>query len=122
MIFSPDVPRLARFYEAVLAAEEVDPSGSDIRLRTRSDEVLIHSLPKKAAARMVRHVPPVPREDSPLKPVFTVESLPLALQHVEAHGGMVTSRTFQLDGLTRHDVVDPDGNVVQLRCSSTEPQ
>ena len=28
-------------------------------------------------------------------------------------------RTFSFDGLTRHDVIDPDGNVIQLRGRSS---
>ncbi len=50
-----------------------------------------------------------------LKPVFEVASLADALALVEHAGGSVTDFTFQIDGSTRHDVVDPDGNVLQLR-------
>jgi hypothetical protein len=32
-------------------------------------------------------------------------------------GGIVTGRSFTLDGLTRQDIADPEGNVVQLRSS-----
>jgi hypothetical protein len=28
---------------------------------------------------------------------------------------VATGKMFSLDGLTRHDVLDPDGNVIQLR-------
>ncbi|HEY3843605.1 MAG TPA: hypothetical protein VGL48_10180 [Acidimicrobiales bacterium] len=56
-----------------------------------------------------------------MKPVFEVRSLPEALQLVEAYGGVATSRTFRVEGITRHDVVDPDGNVIQLRSRSAEP-
>ena len=47
--------------------------------------------------------------------MFDVESLEAALEQVEAKGGVVTAMTFSIDGLTRHDVLDPDGNVIQLR-------
>ena len=53
-----------------------------------------------------------------MKPVFDVESLSTALERVTLLGGIVTERTFTLDGLTRQDIVDPEGNVVQLRSSA----
>jgi predicted enzyme related to lactoylglutathione lyase len=115
VIFSPDVRRLATFYERVLGAQPVAESGGDIRLVNDLDEILVHSIPEEVASGMVVTSPPVPRQNSPLKPVFEVGSLPSALQLVEAHGGVVTTRTFRIDDVTRHDVVDPDGNVIQLR-------
>jgi predicted enzyme related to lactoylglutathione lyase len=115
VVFSVDVQRLATFYKEVLtAAPRSEPSG-DVRLISDRDEVLIHSIPKHLAKDIAVSSPPAPRENAPLKPVFDVISLARALQSVEATGGVVTSRTFTLDGLTRHDVLDPDGNVIQLR-------
>jgi hypothetical protein len=116
VVFSVDVHRLAMFYEVVLGAKPlVEPSG-DIRLINERDEVLIHSIPKKIAKDIAITSPPAPRDNSALKPVFDVVSLESALGSVEATGGVVTSRGFSLDGLTRRDVLDPDGNVIQLRC------
>jgi predicted enzyme related to lactoylglutathione lyase len=89
-----------------------------IRLTTGSDEVLIHSIPKKVAAGISISTPPAPRENSALKPVFEVQSLSRTLQRVEENGGVVTSFTFRLGGITRHDILDPDGNIIQLRSSS----
>jgi predicted enzyme related to lactoylglutathione lyase len=48
-----------------------------------------------------------------------VDSLHTALEAVELNGGVATGRTFSMDGLTRHDVLDPDGNVIQLRSPSS---
>jgi predicted enzyme related to lactoylglutathione lyase len=115
VVFSIDVPRLAAFYERVLGAKPVDESSGDIRLANDRDEVLIHSIPKRVAEHIEVSSPPAPREAAPFKPVFDVVSLAGALVSVEATGGVVTSRTFTLGGLTRHDVLDPDGNVIQLR-------
>ena len=121
VIFTPEVRRLAIFYECVLEADPTTESSGDVRLLTAGDEVLIHSIPKKIAAGISISTPPVPRDNSALKPVFEVESLPETLQRVEANGGVVTNRTFRLDGVTRHDVLDPDGNVIQLRCLGEDP-
>jgi predicted enzyme related to lactoylglutathione lyase len=116
VVFSVNIPRLAAFYEAVLDAEPLDESSEDIRLINERDQVLVHSIPKKVAKEIKITSPPVPRQNSPLKPVFDVASLERALGNVESMGGVVTSRGFSLNGLTRRDVLDPDGNVIQLRC------
>jgi predicted enzyme related to lactoylglutathione lyase len=118
VIFSVDVRRLASFYERVLEASATAESSGDIRLTTGSDEVLIHSIPKEVAAGISISTPPAPRDNSALKPVFEVAALTRALLAVEENGGVVTSRTFRLGGITRHDILDPDGNVIQLRSSS----
>ena len=118
VVFSINVRRLAAFYEAVLGAEPREESSGDIRLISERDEVLIHSVPDKIAKNIEITTPPEPRENSALKPVFDVVSLDRALSGVEATGGVVTSRGFSLGGLTRRDVIDPDGNVIQLRAAS----
>jgi predicted enzyme related to lactoylglutathione lyase len=115
VVFSPDVRRLAVFYEVVLGATSHSEPSGDIRLLSERDEVLVHSIPDQVAKSIHVTSPPVPRQNSPLKPVFDVASLEVALERVEPTGGVVTSRVFSLNGLTRHDVVDPDGNVIQLR-------
>jgi predicted enzyme related to lactoylglutathione lyase len=114
-VFSVNVPRLAAFYKTVLGTESKEESTGDIRLINDRDEVLIHSIPDKVARDVVITSPPTPREHSSLKPVFDVVSLESALASAEAMGGVVTSRGFTFEGLTRRDVVDPEGNVIQLR-------
>jgi predicted enzyme related to lactoylglutathione lyase len=116
VVFSIDVRRLAVFYESVLDAEPRDELSGDIRLVSERDEVLIHSIPKGVAKDIAITSPPAPRDNSALKPVFDVASLESALSSVEATGGVVTGRGFSLNGLVRRDVLDPDGNVLQLRC------
>lgn len=116
MVFSVNVPRLAIFYETVLGAKAFMESSGDIRLCNEQDEVLIHSVPEEVANALTISSPPAPRENAALKPVFDVASLEQALRGVRATGGVVTDRGFSLHGSTRHDVLDPDGNVLQLRC------
>ncbi len=115
MVFSVDVPRLAAFYQAVLHARPTHEPSGDIRLFTEREEVLIHSIPTKIARTIDLHTPPEPRDGAAIKPVFEVSALDDALDAVRTGGGVVTGRTFTIDGLTRQDVLDPDGNVIQLR-------
>ncbi|MFZ1063293.1 MAG: VOC family protein [Acidimicrobiales bacterium] len=116
VVFSVDVTRCAAFYEKVLGLRAQPEVSGDIRLFGDGEEVLVHSVPKEVAMNIVISIPPSPRENSALKPAFDVASLEVALDQVRSTGGVVTNRTFTLDGLARHDVLDPDGNVIQLRC------
>jgi predicted enzyme related to lactoylglutathione lyase len=119
VVFSVDVTRCAAFYEKVLGLRVQPEAAGDIRLIGDGEEVLVHSVPEEIAKNIKISIPPSPRENSALKPAFDVASLEVALDQVRATGGVVTSRTFILVGLTRHDVLDPDGNVIQLRCRVT---
>jgi len=120
VIFSIDVHRLADFYEAVLGVTPTNDGSGDIRLRNDREEVLVHSVPAGVARTISIQSPPEARDRSPIKPVFDVDSLQPALEAVERNRGVVTGRTFTMEGLTRHDVLDPDGNVIQLRARSSE--
>lgn len=117
MIFSVDVPRLAAFYERVLDLRPSIEDAGDVRLRNDREEILIHTVPKRIAEGIEIRTPPEPREKSAIKPAFTVDSIDDSLTAVAANGGVVTGRSFVIDGLSRHDVLDPDGNVIQLRWS-----
>jgi len=115
VIFSKDVGRLATFYEAILEVRPKAESSGDIRLVGEGEEVLIHTIPKAFSRHIEISSPPKAREGFPIKPVFNVDSLEEVLEVVQANGGVVTDNRFTFDGLTRCDVLDPDGNVVQLR-------
>jgi predicted enzyme related to lactoylglutathione lyase len=116
VVFSPNVDRMSEFYRSVLGVTSIERTSGDVRLFREGDEVLIHSVSQHVAEKMKVNVPPEPRESAAIKPIFDVESLELALEAVEANGGVTTHHTFTLNGLVRRDVLDPDGNVIQLRC------
>ena len=120
VIFAVDVKKVADFYQAVIGFSPRPNPGdnqTDSRLVKEGEEILIHSIPQRIAKSISIKTPPTPREDSSMKPVFDVESLTESLAQVPLKGGVVTNMTFTLDGLTRHDVLDPEGNVIQLRSS-----
>jgi len=118
VIFAVKVKALASFYEAVLGLSPTPrPSDNkkDIRLGGKGLELLIHSIPPRIAKTIVIKSPPAPRDIAAMKPVFDVKSLSKSEEQVTLRGGVVTKVTFTLDGLTRRDVLDPEGNVIQLR-------
>ena len=121
VIFAVNVKALASFYEAVLGLSPAPQAGDtkkDVRLGGKGVELLIHSIPPRIAKTIVIKSPPVPRDIAAMKPVFDVKSLVKAEEQVALRGGVVTKVTFTLNGMTRRDVVDPEGNVIQLRSAS----
>jgi predicted enzyme related to lactoylglutathione lyase len=121
VIFAVNVKTLASFYEAVLGLSPAPQPGDtkkDVRLGGKGLELLIHSIPPRISKTIVIKSPPVPRDIAAMKPVFDVKSLSKAEEQVTLRGGVVTKVTFTLNGLTRRDVVDPEGNVIQLRSAS----
>jgi predicted enzyme related to lactoylglutathione lyase len=118
VIFAVNVKALASFYEAVLGVSPAPKPGDtkkDIRLGGKGIEILIHSIPPRISKTIVIKAPPVARDIAAMKPVFDVKSLSKAEEQVNLRGGVVTKVTFTVDGLTRRDVLDPEGNVIQLR-------
>ena len=118
VIFAANVKAVASFYEAVLGISPTPKLGDnkkDIRLGGKGIELLIHSIPPRISKTIVIKSPPVPRDIAAMKPVFDVKSLSKAEEQVTLRGGVVTKVTFTVDGLTRRDVLDPEGNVIQLR-------
>jgi predicted enzyme related to lactoylglutathione lyase len=120
VIFAVDVNKVAAFYQAVIGVSPCPQPGdhkNDLRLCKANEEILIHSIPAHIAKTIKVQSPPIPRDESAMKPIFDVESLTESLTEVSNNGGIVTQITFTLDSLTRHDVLDPEGNVIQLRGS-----
>lgn len=120
VIFAVDVNKVAAFYQAVIGVSPCPNPGDnkkDLRLCKANEEILIHSIPMHIAKTFTVQSPPSPRDDIAMKPIFEVDSLAESLAQVSNYGGVVTKMTFTLDGQTRHDVLDPEGNVIQLRSS-----
>ena len=121
VIFAVNVKALASFYEAVLGLSPTPKPGDtkkDIRLGGKGVELLIHSIPPRISKTIFIKSPPASRDIAAMKPVFDVKSLSKAEEQVDLRGGVVTKVTFTLNGMTRRDVVDPEGNVIQLRSAS----
>lgn len=118
VLFCADVPRLARFYQAVaeLSPVHIEP-GLTVLAGTHA-EVVLHALPPQYVEPVP--VPPVAREDSYLKAYFPVADLARTRAVVQANGGLMHApeKEFEHRGLRFCDAVDPEGNVIQFRVPS----
>jgi predicted enzyme related to lactoylglutathione lyase len=121
VLFCADVPRMARFYQAVadLSPVHIEP-GLTVLAGTHA-EIVLHALPPQYAEPV--SVPPTPREDTSVKPFFPVASLADARVRAAANGGALrdVEREFEHRGFRACDAIDPEGNIVQFRMPSQRP-
>jgi len=109
VIFTTQPEALGAFYAAVLAPATIESVDDDVLVRGGVEVYLHHtSLGSEPHLRE--------RSDAAVKPQFTVDDMDRATTAVAASGGILTDRSFTWNEVLHVDVVDPDGNVVQLRC------
>lgn len=105
VLYCKDLPRLAAFYEAVFAVRPLRSSETFIEL----PQLGLHAIPPEIAATIAITDPPAPREDTPIKLVFSVPDLDAARARLAALGATCAVRPWGAC-----EVVDPEGNVFQL--------
>jgi len=115
--FSVNPDKLAHFYETVLNGK-LSTNDNVSTIKGEDFEVLILEAPEDIAKEIVILSPPEAREEVAIKPVFTVPALREALQSVVEAGGVVTTREFTYNEFDHADVLDTEGNVIQLKSRS----
>ena len=113
VIFTGNLKRLAKFYEAVTGLPVCYTDDKVTVLASDTFELVIHSL----AAEPAVSEPALLREDGYIKPFFPVASLREARTHAAALGGRLRpqDQEWEARGFRACDGVDPDGNVIQFR-------
>lgn len=94
VIFTGNHKRLARFYEGMTGLAVRFTDESITVLGSETFELVVHSLPAEPEVSE----PPVAREDSYIKPFFTVASLSEARERAAALGGRLRPRNEGVGG------------------------
>ena len=117
VVFAKSKKRVSAFYQQTLGLELQESDTSHDLLRGQGYEVVIHTIPRKYAAGISISKPPIPREETPFKPTFVVNSLAEVRAAVEATGGYLKpdSGVWHFRGHIVLDGWDPEGNVVQFK-------
>ena len=117
VLYAKDLDQLTKFYVA-LGGQIVDREDGEFSIiGGHETELTIVQAPPHIAAGIVIEEPPVPRSETPLKPVIHVRSLKDAAQALSACGGRIQPGSGQwvFRNMLIQDVVDPEGNIAQLR-------
>jgi len=117
VVYAKDKRRVSAFYRQALGLVAIEDESTHDLLRGSGIELVIHAIPQEYASQISVANPPRVRDETPLKPVFLVESLEAVRLAAEATGGSLqpTHRAWQYNGAIVLDGCDPEGNVVQFR-------
>jgi predicted enzyme related to lactoylglutathione lyase len=117
VLFAKNKNRVSSFYQKILKLSVEESAPSHDLLRGHGYEVVVHAIPRKYATNIKITRPPQPREDTPFKPTFIVDSLISARKAAEETGGMLKAdiEAWHFRGCTVIDGWDPEGNIVQLK-------
>lgn len=115
VIYVEDVPRVARFYEALAAMHTVVAEADHHVLATAAVQLVVHAIPQNL--RGAASADFTPREGGAVKLFFTVPSLAAVRERAPALGGRLQpqDKEWAWRGCRICDGVDPEGNVVQFR-------
>ena len=75
VIFAKQIDTVARFYSQVVVMDEVHRDANHIVLNQDSFQLVVHGIPKSIAETFEITVPPVVREDLPIKICLPVTSI-----------------------------------------------
>ena len=117
VVFAKSKKRVSAFYQQTLDLDVIESESSHDLLRGQSCEVVIHTIPRKYAAGIIITKPPEPREETPFKPTFVVNSLAHVRSAAEATGGYLKPEAgaWHFRGHVVIDGWDPEGSIVQFK-------
>jgi catechol 2,3-dioxygenase-like lactoylglutathione lyase family enzyme len=110
VLWVDDLQRASVFYEALLGLEAKVDSAGYRQLISAAHKLHLHEVPVEYRSADSSGEYPV-REDAVMKPVFAVASIADALQRT---GHARLGKAFGHDDKLMQDVIDPEGNVIQL--------
>lgn len=117
VLYAKDLARVAAFYQLVTGLPVRETAGGHVRMEANGFQLVVLQIPPAIASGIVIATPPVPREETPVKPVFPVADVGAARSLATQLGGTLNGpeKEWSFDGLVVCDGVDPEGNVFQLR-------
>jgi predicted enzyme related to lactoylglutathione lyase len=116
VIYAKNKKRVSAFYQAVAGFAVLESAPSHDLLSGPCGDLVVHAIPRAAAAGIRIARPPVLREDSAIKPVFPVTDLDTARVLAQKAGGGIRSAEFAWPwrGSLQLSGWDPEGNVLQF--------
>jgi extradiol dioxygenase family protein len=111
LLFVKDLPRMAAFYSALLRAEPIAETRTEawVEFEAGGCRVGLHAIPPEIAEGIDIHSPPLPREDVPVKLIFTVDDSISESERIRALGVEVVARPWG-----GFDAIDPEGNIFRF--------
>jgi len=120
VLFATRLDRVATFYSRVLGLTEANRDDDHILLESPGFQLVVHRIPGGPAAAVEAAEKPARRAGA-FKPVFFVRSVADVRAVVNAQGGAMepAEQEWRFHGALVCDALDPDGNVIQFRETSS---
>jgi catechol 2,3-dioxygenase-like lactoylglutathione lyase family enzyme len=113
VLWVDDLERASGFYEALLGLKAKVDSVGYRQLVSAAHKLHLHEVPVEYRSAESHGSALYPmREDAVMKPVFAVASITDALQRTVGQARL--GKAFGHDEKLLQDVIDPEGNVIQL--------
>lgn len=114
VLWVSDLAAQTSFYMELLDAVVGEESDGFRQLISNRSEILLHELPEpyRLPVPLTKATPA--QEEVAIKPVFPVISIEAAKQRVKSSLAVFAKETNVFAGQLYQDVIDPEGNVIQL--------
>lgn len=117
VIFAKNKELVSSFYQQALGLKLEESDKTHDLLLGQGHEVVVHAISKAYANSIEIASPPVPRDETPMKPTFVVEDLEVVRSASKATGGFLKplKQAWKFRGFVVLDGWDPEGNIVQFK-------
>jgi catechol 2,3-dioxygenase-like lactoylglutathione lyase family enzyme len=114
VLWVSDMDAQAAFYSRLLGLEQVIREPGFAELSSETNSVLLHELPEKYRGTVPLTAQLTAQQEVVIKPVFVVTDIAAARKSINDTFGTVQGSEKTYGVFTYLDVVDPEGNVIQL--------
>ncbi len=116
VLYVVDLDRMTAFYRDALGLEPAGSHDGGADLLCAGSVLHLVQVPAAVAATIEIALPAERREETPIKLLLPVADVAVSARRAAAGGGQVDedAQPWEWQGTLRLDVVDPEGNVVQL--------
>ena len=117
VIFAKNKELVSSFYQQALGLKLEESDKTHELLVGQGHEVVVHAISKAYANSIEIASPPVPRDETPMKPTFVVEDLEVVSSAAKSTGGFLKplKQAWKFRGFVVLDGWDPEGNIVQFK-------
>lgn len=116
VLYAKSLENLTQFYLQIGGQITDERKGEFSAITNRGSELIILQAPSEIASQIVINDPPAIRSAAPLKPILETSSIEDTLHEILKFGGRPVpgAKLWKFRQYLVQDIVDPEGNVVQL--------
>lgn len=116
VLYAKSLENLAQFYLHIGGQITDERTGEFSVIANGGTELIILQAPSEIASQIVISDPPAIRSATPLKPILETSSIEDVLHELSKFGGRPVpgAEIWKFRQYLVQDIVDPEGNVVQL--------